>query len=154
MWLPLWFHVTYFFLSFSFCATCAHIWPYNFSELWPCVGPLIGAQETAELIFWGNSEVKPGGLKREVCRKCTVLWLLYTRLSRPSSPPSLHSECVLGIVYLLPFVPSLCVFVRKKVFELFFYGHLLSTPYLRCVCVDWGEVWGSLSVACSQGKCV
>lgn len=154
MWLPLWFHVTYFFLSFSFCATCAHIWPYNFSELWPCVGPLIGAQETAELIFWGKQRgeawwAEEGSLQEVYCTLITV----HTAVTAVITSLATLRVCV-GHSYLLPFVPSLCVFVRKKVFELFFYGHLLSTPYLRCVCVDWGEVWGSLSVACSQGKCV
>lgn len=131
MWLPLWFHVTYFFLSFSFCATCAHIWSCNFSELWPCFGPLIGAQETAELIFWGKQRGEAWWAEEGSLQEVTSLWLLYTRLSRPSSPPSLHSECVLGIVTFSLSYPLCVCLCERKCLNYFFTD--IYCQHLTCV---------------------
>lgn len=142
---PMIFFVTYFFLSFSFFATCARIWPYNFSELWPCVGPLIGAQETAELIFLGKQWGEVWWAEEGSLQEVTSLWLLYTRLSWPSSPLTLHSECVLCIVSLL-YPLCVCVCVKESVWTIF---KDIYHQHLACVvCMCW------ISVACSQRKCV
>lgn len=95
-------------------------------RLWPRLGPLIGGQETAKLIFRGSGEVK---LKREVCRKwpasdyCTHCCQDHHHLTATPRllPSPLHS-------------PFVCFGVEQHVWTIFHAHHHFTGVVWVCVC--------------------
>lgn len=121
----------------SFCATCAHT----------VYDPIRSVQpQWALALCWtlnrcsGNSRTN---LLGEAARWSLVGWrgksagsdqpliIVHTAVTAVITSPATHQVCVV-CGYLLPIIPSLCVFVWKKVFELFFLMYI-HCQHLTCV---------------------
>lgn len=106
----------------------------NLSELWPpCWTLLIGAQETAKLICRGSSEVKSGGLEREVCRKWPASdYCTHGCHGHHHLPRYAPSACVCVVTFPQCF-PSVCLCI-KAFLDTFTVSTSFAFLVVECVC--------------------